>query len=105
MSPRPQREGDMSESNTPTLEEFEAVVSHSTAHQGFYAQFLLGLEASVPTSCDKKGATIYNRGQMLRQQWTGVAGKLAVRPVKGGAIKTRIIDGTLYVVWYPEEKS
>lgn len=89
-----------------TLEEFEKRRATKEPHKGRAAQFLLALKPLTPTIFEMDKSKPANYWQStLSIQWRGVQGSVAVAPVMGGgAIRTSLIDGELYVVWYPEEK-
>ncbi len=85
-----------------TLEDFEK--RGSKAHMGKAAKFLLGLEPLTPTVADFSSPSPSTRRGSLNSQWNGTGAAVAVKPVKGGSIRTATIDDDLYVVWYPEVK-
>lgn len=99
----PSDDGGITMKMTPmTLEDFEK--RGSKAHMGKAAKFLLGLEPLTPTVADFSSPSPSTRRGSLNSQWNGTGAAVAVKPVKGGSIRTATIDDDLYVVWYPEVK-
>tara|TARA_Y100000310_G_scaffold168390_1_gene168457 strand:+ start:2269 stop:2556 length:288 start_codon:yes stop_codon:yes gene_type:complete len=89
---------------TMSLEDFESAHHPTKRHEGIYARFLLALEPLAPTIFTlQQGQKVKAAQQKLLAQWRGGAASVAVRPVKGGVVRTAIIDGELYVVWYPSD--
>lgn len=89
-----------------TLEEFETRRGgrgDRKPHHGKAAKFLLTLEPLTPTVFEGNASTPQFNASALIIQWAGYGHSVPVQPIRGGDIRTSIIDDKLYVVWYPSD--